>query len=78
VQEELLRLAQQADGSPLVGAKLDEITFADGEIRRRDGREMSLADAMRVARVERIEKEVANTRTLPIRRYLRRSRSTSS
>ena len=59
VQEELLRLAQQAGGSPLAGAKLDEITFADGEIRRRDGREMSLADAMRAARVERIEKEAS-------------------
>ena len=85
VQEELLRLAQQAGGSPLAGAKLDEITFADGEIRRRDGREMSLADAMRAARSSasrrkqvRSQTRIANTRTLPIRRYLRKSRSTSS
>jgi xanthine dehydrogenase YagR molybdenum-binding subunit len=57
VQEEMLRLAQRSAGSPLAGAKLDEVTFADGKIRRRDGREMSLTDAMRAGKVDRIEKE---------------------
>jgi xanthine dehydrogenase YagR molybdenum-binding subunit len=32
VQEELLRLAQRAGGSPLAGAMLGEVTFADGKI----------------------------------------------
>jgi xanthine dehydrogenase YagR molybdenum-binding subunit len=56
VQEELLQLAGRAGGSPLAGATLDEVTFADGRIRRRDGREVSLADAMRAGKVDRIEK----------------------
>src|SRR4029078_10092994 len=43
-------------GSPLAGATLDEVTFADGRIRRRDGREGSLADAMRAGKIDRIEK----------------------
>src|SRR6185503_18204111 len=56
VQEELLQLAQRDGGSPLAGATLDEVTFADGRIRRRDGREVSLADAMRAGKIDRIEK----------------------
>ena len=59
VQEELLRLAQQAGGSPLAGARLDQVTFAEGRIRRNDGREMSIADAMRAGKVDRIEKEAS-------------------
>src|SRR6185437_14608159 len=36
VQEELLRLAQRIKGSSLAGAKLDDVVFADGRIRRKD------------------------------------------
>jgi xanthine dehydrogenase YagR molybdenum-binding subunit len=60
VQKELLRLAQRTARSPLAGAKLDDVVFADGTIRRKDGSaEVSLADAMRVGKVERIEKEAS-------------------
>jgi xanthine dehydrogenase YagR molybdenum-binding subunit len=58
VQQELLRLAQRIEGSPLGGAKLDDVVFADGRIRRKDdaGREVSVADAMRAGNADRIEK----------------------
>jgi len=60
VQKELLRLAQRAARSPLAGAKLDDVVFADGMIRRKDGSaEASLADAMRAGKVDRIEKEAS-------------------
>ena len=61
VQKELLRLAQKADGSPLAGAKLDDVVFADGKIRHKAdaGRDVSLADAMRAGKAERIEKEAS-------------------
>jgi xanthine dehydrogenase YagR molybdenum-binding subunit len=58
VQDELLRVARKPRGSPLEGATLDQVTFADGKIRR-DGREMSIADAMRAGKVDRIEKEAS-------------------
>jgi xanthine dehydrogenase YagR molybdenum-binding subunit len=58
VQKELLRLAQKAPRSPLAGAKLEEVTFADDKIRHKsNGGELSLADAMRAGNVDRIEKE---------------------
>src|SRR5205085_4616766 len=59
VQEELLRLARKARGSPLEGATLDQVTFTDGKIRRDDGREMTIADVMRAGKVDRIEKEAS-------------------
>ena len=59
VQEELLALSQKTAGSPLAGAKLDDVVFADGKIRRKgdESREVSVADAMRAGNVDRIEKE---------------------
>jgi xanthine dehydrogenase YagR molybdenum-binding subunit len=61
VQAELLGLAQKAAGSPLAGAKLDEVEFAEGRIRhKRDvAREVSVVDVMRAGKADRIEKEVA-------------------
>ena len=60
VQKDLLRLAQKTAASPLKGAKLDDVEFADGWIRRKDGgAEVSFADAMRVGKVDRIEKEAS-------------------
>jgi xanthine dehydrogenase YagR molybdenum-binding subunit len=61
VQEELLGLAQRMAGSPLTGAKLDDVVFAEGKIRRRDDerREVSVADAMRAGNADRIEKEAS-------------------
>ncbi len=59
VQAELLRLAQKRAGSPLAGAALDDVVFVDGRIRRRhEARgEVSVADAMRAGKADRIEKE---------------------
>jgi xanthine dehydrogenase YagR molybdenum-binding subunit len=59
VQEELLRLAQKMAGSPLAGAKLDDVVFAQGKIRHAGdkSREVSVADAMRSGKADRIEKE---------------------
>jgi hypothetical protein len=48
---DLLRFAQKAPRSPLAGTKLDDVEFADGWIRRKDGTaEVSLADAMRAGK----------------------------
>jgi xanthine dehydrogenase YagR molybdenum-binding subunit len=60
VQKELLRLAQKTARSPLAGAKLADVVFADGMIRRKDASaEVTLADAMRAGKVDRIEKEAS-------------------
>jgi xanthine dehydrogenase YagR molybdenum-binding subunit len=49
VREKLLALAQQAENSPLAGAKLEDVSFADGQIRlKRDpSRAVSIVDVMR-------------------------------
>jgi xanthine dehydrogenase YagR molybdenum-binding subunit len=58
VQKELLRLAGKAPRSPLNGAKLKDVDFVDGRIRRKDGGgEISLVEAMRAGKVDRIEKK---------------------
>jgi xanthine dehydrogenase YagR molybdenum-binding subunit len=59
VQKELFGLSQTIPASPLAGAKLKDVTFVDGMIRhKREGdREVSLADAMRAGKADRIEKE---------------------
>jgi xanthine dehydrogenase YagR molybdenum-binding subunit len=61
VQQELLGLAQKMTGSPLKGAKLDDVVFAEGKIRRKDDehQEASVADAMRAGNADRIEKEAS-------------------
>jgi xanthine dehydrogenase YagR molybdenum-binding subunit len=58
VQRELLRLAQRMPGSPLAQSRIDDVVFAEGKIRhKRDGsREVSMIDAMRSGRADRIEK----------------------
>jgi xanthine dehydrogenase YagR molybdenum-binding subunit len=59
VQEELLRLAQRTPGSPLAGRTIDDVVFADGKIRhmRESSREVSVVEAMRLGRADRIEKD---------------------
>ena len=57
VQADLLRLAQRAERSPLAGAELDELSFSDGMIRASNGGQISITDAMRAAKVDRIEQE---------------------
>jgi xanthine dehydrogenase YagR molybdenum-binding subunit len=59
VQEELLGLARSMEGSPLAGAKLDDVVFAEGRIRHKNDprREVSVADAMRAGKADRIERQ---------------------
>ena len=61
VQKELLGLAQKMARSPLAGAKLDDVVFAEGKIRHKheQSREVSVADAMRAGKADRIEKEAS-------------------
>jgi xanthine dehydrogenase YagR molybdenum-binding subunit len=61
VQKELLGLAKRMRGSPLVGAKLEEVIFTEGMIRHRDdeARAVSIAAAMRAGKVDRIEKNAS-------------------
>jgi xanthine dehydrogenase YagR molybdenum-binding subunit len=61
VQQELLGFAQKMPGSPLAGAKLDDVALVDGKIRLKsdEGREVSIADAMRAGKIDRIEKETS-------------------
>src|SRR5262249_41790588 len=61
VQKELLKLAQKRSGSPLVGAKLDDVAFTEGKIRHKadESRPISIADAMRVGKADRIQKEAS-------------------
>jgi len=59
VRRQLFRLVQRMDGSPFAKAKLDDVVFVDGEIRAKDdaSRAVSIVDAMRSGRAERIEQE---------------------
>jgi xanthine dehydrogenase YagR molybdenum-binding subunit len=61
VQKELLALAQKMARSPLAGAELDDVVFAEGKIRHKheESREVSVADAMRAGKADRIEKEAS-------------------
>jgi xanthine dehydrogenase YagR molybdenum-binding subunit len=63
VRAELLRLAKGVPSSPLANAAPDEVAFADGRLvsRRDPGRAVSIADAMRHGRVDRIEQERPTT-----------------
>ena len=56
-----LGLAQKMAGSPLMGAKLDDVVLRRRQDRRKDndGRDVSVADAMRAGNADRIEKEAS-------------------
>ncbi len=67
VRKELLALAKKMPDSPLKGAKLDEVMLADGKIvsKQYASRAVSIADAMRHGKVDRIEQEKStNFKTL--------------
>jgi xanthine dehydrogenase YagR molybdenum-binding subunit len=67
VRKELLALAKKMPDSPLKGAKLDEVTLSDGKIASKQdaSRAVSIADAMRHGKVDRIEQEKStNFKTL--------------
>jgi xanthine dehydrogenase YagR molybdenum-binding subunit len=59
IRTELLRLAKTMPGSPLAGAKLDDVSLADGKLvdQQDSSRAVSIADVMRHGQVERIEQE---------------------
>jgi xanthine dehydrogenase YagR molybdenum-binding subunit len=59
VRKELLGLAKKLPGSPLSGAKLDDVTLAEGKIvsKRDSTRAVLIAEAMRHGKVDRIEQE---------------------
>jgi xanthine dehydrogenase YagR molybdenum-binding subunit len=63
VRKELLRLAKQATASPLADANPDDVVLTDGRIvsKRDAARAVSVADAMRHAGVDRVERQVDNT-----------------
>jgi xanthine dehydrogenase YagR molybdenum-binding subunit len=67
VRKELLALAKKVPDSPLKSAKLDDVTLKDGKIvSKQDAtRAVSIADAMRHGKVDRIEQEKStNFKTL--------------
>jgi xanthine dehydrogenase YagR molybdenum-binding subunit len=59
VRKELLALAKAMKGSPLADARPEDVALADGKLmsRQEAGRAVSIADAMRHAAIDRIEKE---------------------
>jgi xanthine dehydrogenase YagR molybdenum-binding subunit len=61
LREELFKLAQKVENSPLAGAKFEAVTFSDGRIQLNGdaARSMSFADAMRHGGLSRIEGEAA-------------------
>jgi xanthine dehydrogenase YagR molybdenum-binding subunit len=63
VRKDLLALAKKMPDSPLKGVKLDNVTLADGKIvsRQDASRAVSIADAMRQGKVDRIEQEKSTT-----------------
>jgi xanthine dehydrogenase YagR molybdenum-binding subunit len=70
VRKELLALAKKIPDSPLKGAKLDEVRLADGKIvsKQDASRAVSIADAMRHGKVDRIEQE-KSTNFKPLASY---------
>jgi xanthine dehydrogenase YagR molybdenum-binding subunit len=63
VRKELLKLAKKVKDSPLADAELADVVLADGKIVSKKGasRAVPIADAMRNATVDRIEKEETNS-----------------
>ncbi|HET7124461.1 MAG TPA: xanthine dehydrogenase family protein molybdopterin-binding subunit [Bradyrhizobium sp.] len=59
VRKELLALAKAMKGSPLADARPENVVLADGKLMSKQdaGRAVSIADAMRHAAIDRIEKE---------------------
>jgi len=63
IRKELLALAKAMKNSPLAGAKLEDVVLADGKVvsKHDEGHAVSIADAMRHAAVDRIEKQKTNS-----------------
>jgi xanthine dehydrogenase YagR molybdenum-binding subunit len=63
IRKELLALAKAMKGSPLAGAKFEDVVLADGKLvsKQESSRTVSIVDAMRHGAVDRIEKEKSNS-----------------
>jgi xanthine dehydrogenase YagR molybdenum-binding subunit len=63
VRGELLALAKKMPGSPLADATLEQVTLTDGKLvsKQDASRAVSIADMMRHGKIDRIEKEKANS-----------------
>jgi xanthine dehydrogenase YagR molybdenum-binding subunit len=61
VRKELLRLVKKLQNSPLADARLNDVRLADGKIvsNRDASRAVSIADAMRHGKIDRIEQETS-------------------
>src|SRR5258706_12693414 len=62
VLKELLDLAKAMKGSPLAGARFEDVVLADGRLvsKLEASRAVSITDAMRHGAIDRIEKEKTN------------------
>jgi xanthine dehydrogenase YagR molybdenum-binding subunit len=77
VRERLFTLARKIDNSPLAGAKLDEVIFADGHIRLHSdpSRAVSLTEVMRYSQLNAIEEEASAGPTPKHMQYARYTHS---
>jgi xanthine dehydrogenase YagR molybdenum-binding subunit len=65
IRAELLDMAKKMPNSPLAGGKVGDVTLVDGNLvaKAEPGRFVSIADAMRHGKVDRIEQEKTTTPT---------------
>jgi xanthine dehydrogenase YagR molybdenum-binding subunit len=77
VRKKLFKLAQKMERSPFVGAKLQDITFADRQIRlsHRPSKAVSITSLMQQAGVNSIEQEITSTPTKKQQKYARYAHS---
>jgi xanthine dehydrogenase YagR molybdenum-binding subunit len=78
LREKLFNLAVKMDKSPLAGAKLEDVTFADGQIRlsRDPSQAVSIIEVMRSGKVKSIEEEATAAPDTSMRdQYSRHSHS---
>jgi xanthine dehydrogenase YagR molybdenum-binding subunit len=63
IRKELLRLAKKGRNSPLAAAKPGDVALIDGKIvdKNDHGRAVTIADAMRYGKLDRLERESTNT-----------------
>jgi xanthine dehydrogenase YagR molybdenum-binding subunit len=81
VAAKLAKASRKVEGDPLGGAKLDDLLFEDGRMRRRDGKgeAVTFAAAMQAAALDKIEVEkTAQPGPLDMVSLMRKSRNTHS
>lgn len=77
VGEELFRLARKMENSPFADAKLEDVTFAEGQIRLRGhaSQAVSITELMRHSGVDHIEEEITASPDKKQQEYARYSHS---